>query len=231
MLRCSKNHAANGSSSGKTSGTATPSRSSGSGSTTPRTLVAESDTYEKLERRPSFYKAVIAPLPRGREPMSSGLSKEQSEHGRVKKKVYMQFLQAASKTGFCFFVLVTVLGQMVSVMSTMMLRFWGERNRESGTNAGLTDPYLLGYGFLSLASIVLSAAAGLLIIVLCALRSSKYLHESVRWPSLGGKKVNGLCWQMLESIMRAPLSFFEITPIGRYGDLLTICLMRRTVID
>ena len=187
MLRCSKNHAASGSSSAETSGSATPSGSSGSGSTSPTTLVGEFD-IEKLQRRPSFCKAVIAPLPPVREPTSSGLSKEQSEHGRVKKQVYVQYLQAASKTGFCFFVLVTVLGQLVSVMSTMMLRFWGERNRASGANAGLTDPYLLGYGFLSLASIVLSTAAVLLIVVLCALRSSKCLHDSVRWPRLGGER-------------------------------------------
>lgn len=136
---------------------------------------------EKSDRRASFSKAVIAPLPPIREPTSSGLLKEHSEHGRVKKEVYLQYLQAASKAGFCFFVLVTVLGQVVSVMSTMMLRLLGERNRESGGNAGLVDPYLLGYGLLNLASIVLTAVAGLLILVLCSLRSSKCLHDSVRF--------------------------------------------------
>ena len=30
--------------------------------------------------------------------------------------------------------------------------------------------------------------------------------------------------QMLDSVMKAPLSFFETTPTGRYGDL-SICLM------
>ncbi|KAG8218181.1 multidrug resistance-associated protein 1 [Butyriboletus roseoflavus] len=158
-----QNHATNGSLSGKSSGATTPSQSSGSGSTTPTTLVAELDTVEKPDRRASFSKAVIAPLPPVREPTSSGISKEHSEHGRVKKAVYLLYLQAASKTGFCFFVLVTVLAQVVSVLSTMMLRFWGERNSESGGSAGLMDPYLLGYGFLNLASIVLAGVAGLLI--------------------------------------------------------------------
>lgn len=191
---CSKNHAS-GSSSIATSGAATPSGSSGSGNTSPKTLVAELDVVEKLDRRPSFSKAVIAPLPPVRQPMSSGLSKEHSEHGRVKTKVYMQYLQSASKAGFCFFVLVTVLGQVVGVISTMMLRFWSERNHEAGSNTGLTDPYLLGYGFLSLASVVLSAAGGLLIFVVCSLKSSKYLHDSVRWLIPGRERANTLSWR------------------------------------
>jgi ATP-binding cassette subfamily C (CFTR/MRP) protein 1 len=192
VLLCSKNHDASGFSSNATSGATTPSGSTGSGNTSPKTLVAELDTVEKLDRRPSFSKAVIVPLPPVRQPMSSGLSKEHSEHGRVKKKVYIQYLQAASKAGFCFFVLVTVLGQVVGVISSMMLRFWAERNRESGENAGLTDPYLLGYGFLSLASVVSTAVGGLLIFVLCSLRSSKFLHDSVRWSIPGGERANAL---------------------------------------
>ena len=142
---------------------------------------------EKVVRRTSFNKAVVAPLPSIREATSSGLSKEHSEQGRVKKEVYLQYLHAASKTGFCFFMLVTVLGQLVSVMATFMLRLWGESNREAGENAGLSDPYLLGYGFFNLMAIVFGASAGLLIWVLCSLRSSKYLHDSVRLSSLAKK--------------------------------------------
>ena len=147
-------------------------------------LIDEIDpAAEKIVRRTSFSKAVIAPLPPIREATSSGLSKEHSEQGRVKKEVYLQYLQAASKAGFCVFMLVTVLGQVVSVMATFMLRLWGESNREAGKNSGLNDPYLLGYGFFNLMSIVFGATAGLLIWVLCSLRSSKYLHDSVRSSS------------------------------------------------
>ncbi|KAN0098013.1 P-loop containing nucleoside triphosphate hydrolase protein [Tylopilus felleus] len=204
-----QNHTANGSSSGATSGAQTPARASGSGGTTPTatdvqaTLIEEMDSAaEKVVRRTSFSKPVIAPLPPIREAAHTGLSKEHSEQGRVKKEVYLQYLRAASKVGFCVFLLVTVLGQVVSVMSTFMLRLWAESNRESGRNTGLKDPYLLGYGFFNLMSVVLSAAAALLIWVLCSLRSSKYLHDG-----------------MLDSVMKAPLSFFEMTPTGRILNL------------
>jgi hypothetical protein len=94
-------------------------------------------------------------------------------------EVYSQYLHAASKQGFLLFVLATVLQQAVSVMSTIMLRLWGEHNREMGANAGLTDKYFLGYGLFNLVAIFLAACAALLIWVFCSLRSSKHLHDSV----------------------------------------------------
>ncbi|KAF8844780.1 P-loop containing nucleoside triphosphate hydrolase protein [Paxillus ammoniavirescens] len=207
-----QNHATSGSASGATSGVTTPARSGGSGIATPvtsendiqSTLLADIDsaTEKVVVRRESFCKAVIAAPPPLRQAPSTGLSKEHSEQGRVKKEVYYQYLRAASKTGFFFFVLVTVVQQVVSVLATLMLRVWGERNREARGNAGLRDPYLLGYGFFNLMTIVLGAAAALLIWVFCSLRSSKYLHDS-----------------MLDSVMRAPLSFFEMTPTGRILNL------------
>lgn len=178
---------------------------------------------EKVIRRTSFGKAVIAPLPHVREATSSGLSKEHSEQGRVKKEVYYQYLQSASRTGCFFFLLATIMGQAMSVMSTYTLRLWSESNRESGVNAGLRDPYLLGYGFFNLMSIVSAATAGLLIWVLCSLRSSKYLHDSVRSSRFVMEGFTNYARQMLESVMKAPLSFFETTPTGRYYDL-PICL-------
>jgi len=189
-------------------------------------LIDEADAAaEKIVRRTSFNKAVVAPLPSIREATSTGLSKEHSEQGRVKREVYLQYLQAASKAGFCFFLLVTALGQVVSVMATYTLRLWGESNRQAGENSGLKDPYLLGYGFFNLMSIVCGATAGLLIWVLCSLRSSKYLHDAVRFSGLTEIRLTNCARQMLDSVMRAPLSFFEMTPTGRYCDL-SIRLMR-----
>lgn len=134
---------------------------------------------EKIVRRESFTKAVLASAPKLRKTSTDGISKEHSEQGKVKKEVYMQYLHAASKEGFLFFVLATILQQVASVASTVMLRLWGEHNREVGNN-GLTDKYFLGYGLFNLAGIALGACAALLIWVFCSLRSSKHLHDSVR---------------------------------------------------
>ena len=202
----SQNHATNGSSSGATSGAQTPARTSGSGvstptssdSKTPALLIDEVDSAaEKIVRRPSFTKAIVAPLPPVREATNTGLTKEHSEQGRVKREVYYQYLSAASKVGFCFFVLTIVLGQVMSVMSTLMLRLWGESNRVAGHNTGLRDPNLLGYGVFCLLSILATAIGGLLIWVLCSLRSSKYLHDAVSLSDLacnGSIILPDRCW-------------------------------------
>lgn len=172
--------------SGPNSGTTTPGRSSGMATPTTSegdmqaTLVGELECVsEKVSRRESFKKAVLAAAPKLRDASSDGITKEHSEQGRVKMEVYSQYLHAASKQGFLLFVLATVLQQAVSVMSTIMLRLWGEHNREMGANAGLTDKYFLGYGLFNLVAIFLAACAALLIWVFCSLRSSKHLHDSV----------------------------------------------------
>ncbi|KAG1740326.1 P-loop containing nucleoside triphosphate hydrolase protein [Suillus lakei] len=195
--------------SGHNSGTTTPGRSSGMATPTTSegdmhaTFVGKLECVsEKVARRESFKKAVLASPPKLRDASSDGITKEHSEQGRVKMEVYSQYLHAASKKGFLLFVLATVLQQAVSVVSTVMLRFWGEHNREMGANVGLTDKYFLGYGLFNLVAIFSGACAALLIWVFCSLRSSKHLHDS-----------------MLHSVMRAPLSFFETTPTGRILNL------------
>ncbi|KAL4067103.1 P-loop containing nucleoside triphosphate hydrolase protein [Scleroderma yunnanense] len=199
-----QNYATNGSSSGATtprvSGRITPAGSEGD-SASP--FVAELNAAtEKVARRQSFRRAVIAPLPSVRGTTSTGITKEHSEQGRVKLEVYFQYLHAASKVGFFFLVLALVLQQAMSVLSTYMLRLWGEHNRELGKNLGLRDIYLVSYGLCSLTSVAMSAVAGLILWVYCSLRSSKYLHD-----------------MMLNSVLHAPLSFFDTTPIGRVLNL------------
>ena len=139
------------------------------------------DVDEKLRRRQSFTKAVLvrSPPPRGTTSSDNGPSKEHSEQGRVKKDVYLQYIEAASKIGFALFVSAAILSQLVSVAANNTLRAWGEHNREAGSNRGV-GKYLLGYGLFSLSSTLLSAAAAILIWVFCSIRSARRLHDSVR---------------------------------------------------
>ncbi|OBZ66416.1 Metal resistance protein YCF1 [Grifola frondosa] len=155
---------------------------------------------KKLIRRTSYGKAVIEddiPV----RAVSDGPTKEHSEHGRVKWDVYMQYIEAASKAGFVSFVIATVLQQVASLAGNNTLRAWGEHNRTVGDNAG-AGKYLLGYGLFSLSSSLLGATAAILIWVLCSVRSAKRLHDS-----------------MLQAVIRAPLTFFELTPTGRILNL------------
>lgn len=132
---------------------------------------------EKLSRRKSFGTATLAASPPIRT-VDGGLSREHIEQGRVKKTVYLRYLQAASKLGFFAFLLATLLQQGVSVLANITLRNLGEHNRESGDNTGMFD-YLLGYGLFSLVSVVLGAVAAILLWVLCTVKSARFLHDMV----------------------------------------------------
>ncbi|KZP22608.1 P-loop containing nucleoside triphosphate hydrolase protein [Athelia psychrophila] len=159
-----------------------------------------SSTLASLHRRKSLRTAVLAPSLAARAPLG-GMSQEHSEQGQVKQDVYMKYLQAASKTGFGFFLLFIVIQQTMSVAANLILRQWGEHNRTTGNNSGRFD-YLLAYGLSLLASVFFSGAAAVVIWVFCSVRSARYLHDS-----------------MLNAVIHSPLSFFEMTPTGRILNL------------
>ncbi|KAJ7760397.1 P-loop containing nucleoside triphosphate hydrolase protein [Mycena metata] len=167
------------------SGTSTPF-ASGSGSASPITLNIEdgdkSPEYaavvsEKLRYRTSYPKAVLAPPKPVRAANSAGLSQEHREQGRVKRRVYAQYVEAASKAGFVVYIATTIGQQAMTLLGNLTLRSWGEHNREMGGNSGMFR-YLLIYGLFSLSSTMLGGISSIVMWVLCSLRSSKRLHDS-----------------------------------------------------
>ncbi|KAI9464554.1 P-loop containing nucleoside triphosphate hydrolase protein [Lactarius psammicola] len=159
---------------------------------------------EKLTHKKSFSRATLAPVTSQTTKASSGgLSEEQSAQGRVKSHVYWRYIGAASKVGFALFVVVMAMQQTLLVLGTFALKYWSEGNRESGENKSAVK-YLWAYGLLSLSSSILNCTASILILVFCSLKSSKHLHDA-----------------MLNSVIRAPLTFFELTPSGRILNLFT----------
>lgn len=170
--------------SGTSSGYSTPARTSGT--LTPKVneeLQEVNDkssiiTSEKLRQqaslsRPRLIQPTLAQLSIGK-----GLSTEHQERGRVKVGVYKEYIKAASVTGFGLFLLAVIGQQAASVMSTIALRYWGEHNREQGSNEGMTT-YLVVYGLFSLSSCLLGAFSSVMMWVYCALRSTKRLHDLV----------------------------------------------------
>lgn len=167
-------------------------------------------------RRRSFGKAKLAKPLKQKTPHEVAV-KEHVEQGQVKTDVYRRYLEAASRNGFFVFLLATVSAQATSVAATIILKNWGEHNRENGGNTDVF-PYLLRYGLFSLSSTLLSGAAAIVLWAFCALRSAEHLHDNA--SSLCAQSGSTLDLislpQMLHSVMRAPLSFFEQTPIGRW---------------
>ncbi|KAF8317395.1 hypothetical protein DL93DRAFT_2125118 [Clavulina sp. PMI_390] len=132
---------------------------------------------------------------------STQFVKEISQQGKVKWSVYWKYMEAASGPAVIAYILTTIAQQGFTLLSNFALRSWGEYNEDTGENADPT-PYLMWYGIWILASGLASLVSGFLLWVFCAVQSARYLHDS-----------------MLTAVLRAPLGWFERTPMGRILNL------------
>ncbi|EUC56004.1 multidrug resistance-associated ABC transporter, partial [Rhizoctonia solani AG-3 Rhs1AP] len=126
---------------------------------------------------------------------------EHREQGNVKFSVYKRYFEASSAPGVFAYVLCMVAQQGCAILSNVALKMWGNHNQEAGENSGL-GYFLILYGTLALASTLFSFVASVLQWVFCAIKSARSLHDA-----------------MLLAVVRAPLSFFEQTPMGRIMNL------------
>ena len=133
---------------------------------------------EKIRERIDCGKAKIAQPTPLITSVALGLSREHQEQGKVKTKVYKQYIKAASKIGFSVFLLTIVAKEAASLSATLTLRYWGEHNRAVGNNSGVFV-YLTVYGILSLLSALLVGLSAAVICAFCGLRSARLLHDSV----------------------------------------------------
>ncbi len=152
-------------------------------------------------RKASMLTTREAKLEAIRDLKESSRPKEHSEKGKVKGKVYLDYIKAASRLGVAMFLLCILLSQATSILGNVVLRYWGSVNSKEGATSN-TGKYLLAYGMVGLCSSVLSVAATVILWVYCAVRCSRELHDNA-----------------FAALMRSPLSFFELTPQGRILNL------------
>ena len=170
---------------------------------------------DKLKRRKSYGRSIIKPPTHSRLPISEGIQQEHSEKGQVKATVYHKYIEACSKSGFVMFIIAVILSQAFPVLSNFALRSWSEENRRTGDNGGMTKDLALS-GIAQLLSVLFTTISTVCLTLLCPLRSSKQLHDNVSQPELLPTLLNDAdLAKILNSLMHAPLSFFEQTPTGR----------------
>ena len=88
------------------------------------------------------------------------------------------------------FTIAIILSQVCSILSNFALRSWSEDNRRAGDNGGMTK-YLALSGIAQLLSVMFYAIASVSLLLLCALRSSKQLHDDVSEPTLSPTLLDG----------------------------------------
>ncbi|QRG38744.1 hypothetical protein FDK38_003162 [Candidozyma auris] len=122
---------------------------------------------------------------------------EKYQQGKVKWNVYKQYGLACGSSNVLVFLSTTIISMIFNVSSNVWLKHWSEVNTEKGYNPALLK-YLGIYFSLGFAYTISMMTQMIFMWILCTIRGSTKLHND-----------------MAASVFRAPMSFFETTPIGR----------------
>ncbi|XP_075708503.1 ATP-binding cassette sub-family C member 4 isoform X2 [Rhinoderma darwinii] len=142
------------------------------------------------------------------EPVLSAVQEESRSEGTVGFKVYKKyFLSGSSYLMMFLLILLNILSQVAYVLQDWWLSYWAteqEKLNANGTNSNVTAPekldlnlYLGVYAGLTLATIVFGFLRSLLVFHVLV-SAAQALHN-----------------QMFQSLLRAPVLFFDRNPIGR----------------
>ncbi|KAI9627538.1 hypothetical protein H4Q26_017322 [Puccinia striiformis f. sp. tritici PST-130] len=127
-----------------------------------------------------------------------GKVSEHKEKGSVKYDVYKTYLRANGVLGVGIALGSVVVQQVLSIMTTLWLKNWSSSNQSNSDDQGHHLGYYLGiYGVLGFLTSVTAFVNGVTLFSVCAVRSAKVLHD-----------------QMFAKVLRAPMSFFDTTPVG-----------------
>lgn len=124
-------------------------------------------------------------------------STEVSAKGKVKWSIYWNYIKACSVSGALTWFGCSVLKSLISVRTNYWLKQWAERNSEFGDNAGAMR-YIVVYGLLGFLSCASYTLASVLLWCVFGLRAGMKIHDN-----------------MAKQIVKAPMLFFERTPVGR----------------
>ncbi|KAJ2775506.1 hypothetical protein IWQ57_000411 [Coemansia nantahalensis] len=130
---------------------------------------------------------------------------EVGQEGKVRWEVYRAFIQACGVRNVSVFVMSLVVASVTSVGANLWLKHWASTNGEIDA-AGIfirrsehaVFYYLLVYGALGLLGALMTSLQLLMLWTRCSITASTEIHQN-----------------MLVSLMRAPMSYFDTTPMGR----------------
>ncbi|TIB16346.1 hypothetical protein E3P89_00354 [Wallemia ichthyophaga] len=125
---------------------------------------------------------------------NSSQPKEQMGRGNIKTEVYKKYAESSSYWGVIAFLITACLIQVFSVAGSVVLKNWGEANNNGEANG---IKYLLEYFACGLLSAIFMFITAFLLWAVCSIKCSKHLHDD-----------------MFHAVMRAPLGYFERTPVG-----------------
>lgn len=123
--------------------------------------------------------------------------KEHHEKGKVKTDIYVKYAKACNPKHVLVFIFFIILSMMLSVLGNVWLKHWSDINTRLGFNPNIAK-YLGIYFLLGFGSALSTLIQTVIVWIYCSIEGSKILHRD-----------------MINSVLRSPMEFFETTPIGR----------------
>ncbi|GMT07512.1 hypothetical protein PENTCL1PPCAC_29686 [Pristionchus entomophagus] len=128
------------------------------------------------------------------------MSKEVAATGKVSWSVYRAYFSAIGSWLVFFFCTIYILSSILGVLSNLWLASWSDdakKIQSADGGAAETNQRLLIYTALGMGQ-ALTICAASIVMALGMVRASRLLHEG-----------------MLETTLHSPMSFLDVTPIGR----------------
>ena len=129
--------------------------------------------------------------------IKSKQSKENSEQGKVKWNVYLEYAKNSNLIAVGIYLITLIGAQTAQIGGSLWLKQWSEVNQRYGSNPEV-GKYIGIYFAFGIGGAGLVVIQTLILWIFCSIEASRKFHE-----------------RMAHAIFRSPMSFFETTPSGR----------------
>ncbi|KAG0303235.1 Canalicular multispecific organic anion transporter 1, partial [Dissophora globulifera] len=126
---------------------------------------------------------------------------EKMEEGKVGWQIVLSYARAASYRNALLCIVLFALAQACHIGTNFWLRYWisdSEARERDGQEPRPASHYLIGYAWLVVLYMCLDVVVHYTAQVICGIRASRIIYD-----------------QLLTRVLRLPMSFFDVTPMGR----------------
>ncbi|KAJ2608021.1 hypothetical protein H4S08_004609 [Coemansia sp. RSA 1365] len=133
------------------------------------------------------------------------ISVETKREGEVGWDVYRSYVDIVGVQNFVLYLITLLAATLGSICTNVWIKHWSNSNLSAHDTVHVSEPanhsvvyYLLIYGAIAIISALFNSMQSLVMRSKCSISASTKLHRN-----------------MLAGVMRAPVSFFDVTPLGR----------------
>ncbi|KAF9143117.1 hypothetical protein BG015_000536 [Linnemannia schmuckeri] len=130
------------------------------------------------------------------KPAAGLVTVEKMANGGVGWHMFMVYAKAASYTNIASVIILYILVEMAQIGTSFWLRYWSDSG--SGQDKYSVVQFLVIYTAFTLAYMTFNMVLFYVANVLAAVKGARHMHD-----------------RLLENLLRQPMAFFDVTPVGR----------------